>query len=229
MDGKEFDEDAFLICPICKKTSKIMSFYYEKSISQIIEKIRSFITNNKEDQIFQISIKPNFHWKTKNFVYLKGIIKLDGKKDSEDELENYDFFDNFVEIEKKIRFEDIPLYEDLYLKEENLEEKEMILKEKNLDTQEKGLKNFVLIRKNSNFLFVYKFSEFFFDYVIFQLVLNNKSSTACSLIPLIYYQNYEFIHCGINGFFIFTDAGTILKNEDLLQNAVFSKKNFEFF
>ena len=232
IEDKEFDEETMIICPVCNKISKAMDFYYEESLVQIINKINSF-TNNLKEEIYQISIKSNFHWKTKNHIYLKGVIKLDKEKTGNNNKEDNDigFFDNFMEIENESKLETFPLYEDLYekVKDDN-ELSDHFEKVKEIESVNQMKKNdfkyFYFIKENTNILIVCRFAESKVQFHSHLLLYKNRSFSS---ISLMFYKNYTFLYTKSKELFIFNDAGAILKCDESIDLEIPNEKILNFY
>jgi len=222
LKGEEFDESTTIICPICKNSSTAMSFYYEESILKIIKKIKNFINNN-EEKPFKISVKSNFHWKTKNFVYLKGKIKFDEEdllteetKKNVNSKNPFEFFDDDFEDEKNFEIGDLDEKECPIILKEGIELKGEMT---SLDNK-KEYKTFTFIPQNMNFLFTYKILKDGYDFKSHRIFYNKKG-----MVPLIFYENYVFLNCEKDELYIINDAGSVFKKENVSEISIFGGSN----
>lgn len=200
LNEEKFDETSKIICPLCKNHSNVMSFFYEESIFNIIEKIHKFSNFENDEKIFRISIKSNYKWKTKNYIYLKGVVKFKGQIQNYDDikqLENFNYLDN--ENLSNFDCKNFEIFQD-----ENEEEK-------NSFTKIEKKNDFFFLPYNTNLLISVEFSNTNYKFRAYQLLMQNKSSKM--IRSLLIYENYKYcLTDQKNNFLIFTDAGTILKN-----------------
>lgn len=209
LNENEFDESSKIICPVCKNVSPVMSFYYEESIIKILKKIKSF-TQSNEERKYQISIKPNLKWKTKNFIYLKGSIKDDNEEifEKKNRSDFFDLDDYDHEEEEKFGFTD---------KNENNSPFE---KNTNIGNNSLTTQKFILILSNSNNMFSY---EIWQDQC---MVFNHK--IYCNLkmmVPFIFYKKFVYLTTKTNSIYVMNDGGSIFKNKQYYE--LFDCKKYE--